>query len=441
MPDADSVTQALFRPLRLNGVEIKNRIVLGPMAVLQPRQDGRPSEQTIAFLAERARGGAGLVIVGGGAGTRRMYEEGPYHPLLRLDLDEYVPDLKRLTDAIHAHDTPIFSEVMGGFGGMGRPGPGRPPIAASPIGVTMRADRFLTGVRIPGDRVLPTPQEATIEEVRASERGTIAAALRMRRAGFDGVEIGAHMSYFHASFLSPRTNWRADEYGGSAENRARVLVNIVRGIRAEAGPDYPVGLRLSVNDHVEDGQGPEGFAEIAAIVAREGLAYVALTDGNYEAMHVNAPAVDGAMLEHGEPQVFRKAVGDLPLFLGNINSPVAAAAAIEAGHGDAIMLARQLLADPKYPNKVRDGRLEDITWCLRDNACMRRLLLNMPVRCHENPRMGRESRAAGSLPPAGRILRRLAEEVVLKVSSSDRLMDLAARRAARKAARQAPAAS
>jgi 2,4-dienoyl-CoA reductase (NADPH2) len=431
MPNADSATQVLFQPLRLSGVEIKNRIVMGPMAVLQPQQDGRPSEQTTAFLVERAKGGVGLIIVGGGAGTQRMYDEGPYHPLLRLDLDEYVPDLKRLTDAVHAHSTVIFSEVMGGFGRMGKPGPGRPTIAASPRGVTMRPDRFLPGVRIPADRVLPPPQEATIEEIRASEQGTIDAALRMRRAGFDGVEIAAHMSYFHSSFLSPRTNWRTDEYGGNPENRARVLVNIVRGIRARVGPDYPVGLRMSVNEHVDDGQGPKGFAEIAAIVAREGLTYLALTDGNYEAMHVNAPAADGMMLEHGEPQVFREALGELPLFLGNINDPAATAAAIEAGHGDAVMLARQLLADPQYPNKVRDGHAGDVTWCVRDNACMRRLLLNMPVRCHENPRMGRESRAAGSLPPLDRILRRPVEEIVLKVTSSDRLMDVAARLAAK----------
>jgi 2,4-dienoyl-CoA reductase-like NADH-dependent reductase (Old Yellow Enzyme family) len=421
---------ALLRPLRINTLELPNRIVMGPMAVLQPTKDGRPSVQTIAFLEARARGGVGLIIVGGAAGSQRMLDEAPYHPLLRLDRDDDIPGLRRVVDAVHQHGTPIIAEVMAGFGRMGKPSQTRPIISASPKNVVMAEDRFPHGIRVPGGKVTPLPREATVEEIRQIERDTVEAAVRMGKAGFDGVEIAAHMSYFLASFLSPRTNWRTDEYGGSPENRARVLVNVVRMVRHEVGADYPVGLRMSANDHVDGGQGPEGFAEIAGIVAREGLDYIALTDGNYEAMDVNTPTADGAMVDHGEPQAFRRQV-DVPLLLSNINDPRRAAEALDAGHGDAVMLARQLLADPEYANKVRDGRVDEIVWCDRSNECLRRLLLNFPVRCHRNPRMGREGRTGRGVPPA-RLARRPVEEAALALTGSERLMGLASKAARRK---------
>ena len=155
--------------------------------------------------------------------------------------------------------------------------------------------------------------------------------MRCRRAGFDGVEVAAHMSYFLASFLSARKNVRTDEYGGSVENRARVLVNIVRLIREQAGASFPIGLRISANEHVDGGQGPDEYAAIAQVVEREGLDYVALSDGNYESMYRSAPETDAAAIEHGEAQVFRTALS-CPLLLGSIHDPRRAAEAIADGH-------------------------------------------------------------------------------------------------------------
>lgn len=386
----DQRLDPLFQPLRINGVELANRMVLGPMAVLQPLDDGRPSDQTIAFLEARAQGGVGLVIVGGAAASQAMVDEAPYRPLLRLDVEEFLPDLRRVTDAVHRHGTPVFCEVMTRFGRMGVPSETRPIISASPRNVVQRLQYFPQGVHPPADRVTPTPVEATVEQIHEVQRDTVATALRMRRAGFDGVEIAAHMSYFLASFLSTRTNWRTDDYGGSPENRARVIVEIVDMLRADVGADYPIGLRMSANDHLDDGQGPEGFAEVAGIAAAAGLDYIALTDGGYERMDLNTPAGDAAMIDHGEPQAFRRTV-NVPLLMSNINDPYRSAAAIADGHADAILLARQLLADPEYPNKVRDGRLDEVVWCDRQHECLRTLLQNVPVRCAHNPMLGFES--------------------------------------------------
>lgn len=420
-----SATEVLASPWKIDGVEIKNRYVVGPMAVLQPTSDGHPSDQTIAFLTRRAKGGAGLIIVGGTVATEGGYLEAPFQPILRFDQDKFIPELARMVGAVHAEGVPIFAQIFPSFGPMGVPGDGRVTKAASPKAVRMAAPRLPEGLYIPGGRTNPTPTEITKEEILEIQRQTVAAVLRAREAGFDGVELGAHMRYLYSSFLSPRTNWREDEYGGSVENRARILADTVRAIRAEVGSDYPVGVRMSVNDHLDDGQGPEGFAEVAAVIAREGLGYIALTDGNYESMDHNVTSQSGAMIEHGEPQAFRAAVPQVPLLLSSTYKPQQGAEAIAAGYGDGIMLARQMLADPDFPNKVLEGREDEIIWCDHANSCLRRLILNVPVRCHKNPETGREAVLAGGLEPLAVKMKRPVQDLLITVSGSRTLMGVA----------------
>lgn len=387
-----TTTAVLASPLRINTLEIKNRIILGPMAVLRPTADGRPSEQTIAFLERRAKGGVGLIIVGGSVASERAWNESPFSPNLRFDKDEFIPDLQRLTTAVHAHNTPVFAQLFPSFGRMGVPRNGNTISSASPKPVNMGSGSLPENLYIPGGRITPMPKEASIAEIKEIEAAVVSAARRAKASGFDGVEIGAHMCYFYSSFLSPLSNQRTDEYGGSAENRSRALRNAVAAVRAEVGPDYPVGIRMSVNDHMPGGQEPHGFAQVAAIIVKAGVDFISLSDGNYESMGENVTSISGNMLAHGEPQAFRQAVGpDVCLFLSSTPDPQQAAAAIEAGHADASMLARQMLADPDYAVKVLQRREQDIVWCDHSNSCLRRLIFNVPVACHKNPEMGRES--------------------------------------------------
>ncbi|MCY1287119.1 NADH oxidase [compost metagenome] len=391
MTNTSNAAAVLASPLKINGLEIRNRIILGPMAVLRPTEDGRPSEQTIAFLKRRALGGVGLIIVGGSVCSERAWSESPFAPNLRFDKDEFVDDLKRLTATLHEHNTPVFAQLFPSFGRMGVPRNGRHISAASPKPVSIGSGGLPNHLHIPGGRITPVPLEANIEEIKDLEASVVAAARRAKAAGFDGIEIGAHMCYFYSSFLSPLANQRTDEYGGSAENRARILRDLVAAVRTEVGPDYPVGVRMSVNDHMPGGQGPEGFAEVAAHIARAGLDFISLSEGNYESMRDNVPSNSGNMLAHGEPQAFRKALGsEVLLFLSSTPDPQQAADAISAGHVDASMLARQMLADPDYALKVIQGRESEIVWCDHANSCLRRLILNAPVACHKNPEMGRE---------------------------------------------------
>ena len=390
-----TVTEVLSAPFTINKLQIKNRIVLGPMAVLRPTQDGRPSAQTTAFLTRRARGGVGLVIVGGSVASDRAWNESPFFPNLRLDKDEFIADLSRMVEAVHTAGSPIFAQLFPSFGRMGVPRNGAQISAASPRSVDFGSGGLPDHMFVPGGRVTPLPREATVDEIKGLENDVVAAARRARAAGFDGVEIGAHMCYFYSSFLSPLSNQRTDEYGGPAENRARALRDVVAAVRAEVGPDFPVGIRMSVNDHMPGGQDSSGFAEVAAHIVKAGVDFISLSEGNYESMGENVPSTSGNMLAHGEPQAFRAAVGeDVRLLLSSTPDPQQAADAIVAGHVDATMLARQLLADPDYAAKVVQGRTSEIVWCDHANSCLRRLVLNIPVACHKNPQMGREAPGA-----------------------------------------------
>lgn len=418
----EQIAEVLSQPLQVGSLSLRNRLVMGPMAAAAPQQDGAPSEQTIAFFEARARGGVGMIIVGGLVATTRSYEEAPFRPLLRLDIDDHLPAFRRLADAVHTQGVPLIAEIMHGFGRMGVPGQGRPIIAASPKNVVIPKDRFPSGIIVPTDRVTPMPDEATVAEIKSYEREMIEAADRAQRAGWDGVEVAAHMSYFASSFLSPRTNWRMDEYGGSIENRARILVETVRGIRRRVGNDFVVGLRITINDYMPDGQDVEEFAAIAKLVEAEGLDYVALSTGCYETMDTSAPPVDGGMIGNGDARVFRQALA-VPVLIQGLHDPANAAAAVAQGHGDAVMLARQLLADPEYARKAVAGYSADIVRCDRDNRCMRRLVMNMPIRCSVNPSMGRESRARGALPPLRRLFQAPIEEALLALTGSAALMN------------------
>ena len=234
---------ALLEPLSINQVRLANRMTMSPMSVL-PIRDGRPNDLMISYLTERAKGGIGLVVLGSGTTTRRAFEEVAFKGATRFDDDEFLPELRRLADSVHAHGTPIFAELMPGFGVMGTPPRGRDAIAASPCAVTIKSDRYPSGIMVPVDITTSESRQATLAEIREAEASTAMPALRAQRAGFDGEEIGTHMSYFLASFLSFRSTWRTDAYGASLENRARVLLNIVPSVRDRVGPDFAVGLRI-----------------------------------------------------------------------------------------------------------------------------------------------------------------------------------------------------
>ncbi|WPQ61757.1 NADH:flavin oxidoreductase [Chitinophaga sancti] len=412
----ESRFKPLFEPIKINKVKLKNRIVMGPMGLSVPTAEGAPSDQAIAFYEARARGGTGMIIISAAATARSADEAPPTTPWLRWDIEENVPKFQKLAEAIHAFETPVVIELMSSFGRLGMPKTMN-KIAASPKELTIPEDHFPKGFVIPGGITLSAPKAATIEEIKEVEAGTIQAAERVFRAGFDGVEVNANMSYFTSSFVIQRTNWRTDEYGGPLENRARILINIVRGIRAVTSPDFIIGLRIPANDFLPDGAKAVEFATIAKIVEAEGIDYVALTYGAYETMDRSIPMKDGEMAESGDARVFRKMLS-VPIFIQGFHNPELAAKAIAEGHGDVVMLARQLLAEPNYVNKLQEGKTSQIVACDRDQLCMRRMFYGLPVRCSMNPEMGREARIRdGKRRPLKRYFQAPLEHLILLLTA------------------------
>lgn len=413
------IAKILGQPIKLNKIEIGNRMVMGPMAANAPKENGGPSKQTSAFFEARARGGIGMIIAGGTIAATRGYEEAPFKPLLRFDIDDHIEQFREVADAVHKHNTPIIAEIMPAFGRMGVPGKNRPLISASPKNIVIPEDRFPNGILVPGGRITPEPREATIAEIQGYEAEMIEAAVRVQNSGWDGIEIAAHMSYFLASFLSPRTNWRSDEYGGSIENRSRILVNIVRGVRKRLGNDYLVGLRITTNDGMPDGQGTQKYALIAKEIASAGVDYVALSRGCYETMDMSAPKEDGTLTD--DAAQFRELLS-IPLLLQGLHGPANAAQAIASDQGDMIMFARSLLADPEYANKVTSGNSDSIIACDRANLCLKRLMAQLPMRCSVNPRLGREG---GEEMPLSRIAKAPIEKAILGAMGSRTVMKVA----------------
>jgi 2,4-dienoyl-CoA reductase (NADPH2) len=406
----------LATPIQIGNRTLANRIVMGPMAAHAARPDGGPSEQTIAFFEARAKGGVGMIIVGGCFCTWRGIEEAQVKTGLRFIDEKFIPEFRRMAEAVHAYNTPIIGEMVLGFGPMAMPTPERPNIASSPTSVTIPEERFPRGVIVPGGVKTPMTVEATIEQIKLVEQDAIQTAINLHKAGWDGVEVAAHMSYFAATFLSPRYNKRTDEYGGSAENRGRLLANVVAGVRKAIGKDFIVGLRITANDYMPNGQGAAEFAAVAKAVEKAGIDYVALSTGAYETIDASVPLEDGILVDSGDAKIF-KDVMSVPVIIQGIHDPVRAAKAVAEGHGDLAMFARPMLADAEFAKKALEGRPETITKCIRDHHCMRRMLMNMPVRCEVNPQMGRESRK-GAPPPLGRLIQAPIESAVLAITSS-----------------------
>jgi len=419
----------LFKPLQIGNVVLKNRLIMAPMSAFGPVKEGFVADQTVAFFEERAKHGIGLIIVGGSVATTMGWKGAPMtRNLLRLDGDKFVPGLRRVTEAAHRHHVPIFVQLVPTWGAISKPGPYH--VGASPVPLVTAEENLSTGLTIPGGLSLPAPRAATIDEIKAIEQEVVQTVHRMRNAGFDGVELGAHMNYFLTGFLSPRTNLRTDEYGGNAKNRARVVTDILRAIRAEIGPNYPVGVRMPVNEHLPDGIGPEEFGELAVLFQDAGASYIAMTDASYAVMKLATADKDMNIIEHGEAKIFREKVS-IPLLMHGVHHPDNILTAVADGHCDGVMMARPLLADPAYPAKLREGKAAEVIHCDRQNLCLRRNFINLPIRCSANPRTGFESHPADQRHTIGMKLQALTESALLWVTTKRPLMRIIMKLAAR----------
>jgi 2,4-dienoyl-CoA reductase-like NADH-dependent reductase (Old Yellow Enzyme family)/thioredoxin reductase len=364
-----STLRALFEPLELAGLRLANRLAMLPMGTGLPSEDGFATDETVAYYARRAAGGIGLISLEASLIAPESLVVGPE---LRLHGSEFVPGLRRIAEAVHEHGVPVGIQLWH---------PGRQtlrsePVAPSPIPLSPRT---------------PVPHALTREDITRLIGLYASSAVHCREAGLDFVEVhGAHC-YLPCEFLSPLSNQREDEYGGSLENRARFMLDIVAAIRAAAGDDYPIFFRISGDECADGGFTIDDTVRVAAWLEAAGVVCISVSAGNWYALHMTIPPMS---MEHGclLPLAARikEAVSIPVIAAGRMDDVELAERAVSAGQADLIGLGRALIADPDWPRKVREGRVEEIRPCIACNACVDLVARGEEARCAVNPAVGRD---------------------------------------------------
>ncbi|HBT47713.1 MAG TPA: NADH:flavin oxidoreductase [Peptococcaceae bacterium] len=364
----------LGSPVKIGLLELKNRMVMAPMVTNYAYHDGSVTERLVAYHAERARGGVGMIIVE----ASYVHPSGKGFPnQLGIYSDRLIPGLRRLVDAVHAHGAKIAVQLYHGGRQTRSAVTGQPIVAPSPI---------------PDPTVGETPRELTREEIGELVEAFAAAALRAKRAGFDAVEIhGAH-GYLLNQFLSPYSNKRRDEYGGPLENRMRFLLEVVRAVRRAVGAQYPLLYRLSADEKVPGGLTLEETRLFARRLEEEGIAALHVSAGVYEtAFWIIQPMYLPRGCLADLAQGIKSAVKIPVIGVGRINDPQVAEGILAAGKADLIAFGRELLTDPEMPCKAVEGRLDEVRRCIACcQACIHELFLDRAIGCTVNGRTGLE---------------------------------------------------
>lgn len=362
----------LFQPVQIGKMSVKNRLLMSAMSInFGVDGNGRVTDQLTEYFVARARGGVGMMLVGGGA----VHPTGLELPdLPTLWDDGCIPALKRMVEAVRPFDTRFGVQLMHG----GRQSYHDKKVAPSPI----PAPAVVKGV----------PRELTIPDIRELVGAFGDSAGRCREAGFDFLEIHAAHGYLINQFLAPNTNHRTDEYGGSFENRIRFLLELFRDIRQKVGPDFPVGIRINGEDYIENGWGLDEALRLAPVLEREGADYLHVSAGVYGSKQLTIPSM---YVEHGcfigLAEAVKRVVSIPVITVGRIKRPELADRVIREGRADVVAMGRALIADPELPNKARSGALADIRPCIGCClGCIHAVLALEPGSCVVNPEVGRE---------------------------------------------------
>lgn len=366
----------IMTPIQVGPCTFKNRIMMAPMETRLSTPDGDVTQEMIDYYAERAKGGAAAIVVENSyvdniAARSSLASSGLYS-------DQLIAGKYRLASAIKKNGAIAIMQLShGGLQANPAAVPGQEAVAPSAV-----ASKFVKRM----------PRALTHDEIVAIEDAFAEAARRAQQAGFDGVEIhGAH-GYLVCEFLSPYTNKRTDEYGGSLENRARFALNILKKVRAKVGSRFLVGIRLSGEEKVEGGITIEDACAYGKMF-EDYVDYIHVSVGNYETMAtwMISPMYRPEHAIVNLASAMKKAVTKCKVVTVNALTAQTAEEALENDDADLVAFARPLLADPYMPQKIREGRLEDIRPCMRGHeGCISLFFKGCPIRCEVNPQAGQE---------------------------------------------------
>ena len=367
----------LFTPFKIGNCEIPNRFVVSPMVVNMNPKRGLATEQFRRYYEERAKGGWGLIIT---EDYRISKHAGGYPHISGLFEEAQIPSHRELTKAIHKYDTKIFCQIYhAGRQANRNVNYGVQPLSCSPIPCPWNKE---------------IPKELTIPEIQEIVADFGRTAANVKRAGFDGVEIHAAHGYLIHQFLSPNSNKRIDEYGGSFENRARFLREVMQSVRKAVGSDFPMQVRISAVEYSEGGRTLFESHEIFRSIEKWGADSINVTYGMY-GTRSSVGSVSSFFQSHGWnvslAEEIRKLVNIPVITVGRISEPHMAEEIIASGKADFIAMGRGSLCDPYYPKKAKSGDWNDIRQCLGClQGCTASTYQGVPVYCLVNPELGHE---------------------------------------------------
>ena len=375
----------LFSPLKIGSTVVPNRISFSAH-LTNFAENNLPAERHIYYLAERAKGGTGLIIT----------EEQSVHPtdlayekLVDAFNPAVVPRYRKLCSAIHEYETKIFAQLNHNGA---------------------QSDGTLSRLPVWGPSPIPdvlfreVPKAMEIEDIKELIESFRRSATHVKEGGFDGIELQMGHSSLLRQFLSPLSNQRTDEYGGSLENRMRLALEVIEAIRTTVSPDFTLGIRLCADEMITGGLTLDDTKEIARRFEATGkIDFIDLSIGTFYNLYL----VGGTMhtpLGYTIPlSAGIKEAVNLPVFAtGRINDPIMAERILANGQADMIGMVRAQICDPEIANKSREGRLDEIRFCVADNqGCYGRIAVNKTIGCIQNPAIGCEKeQGISSIKPA-----------------------------------------
>ncbi len=371
---------ALFQPLSINKLTIRNRVVSTAHAEVYATDGGMTTERYVKYYEEKAKGGCGLCICGGSS-VVSVDSPQSWWSSVNLSTDRIIPHFQNLADAVHKHGGKIMIQITH-MGRRSRWDGENWPNLMSP-----------SGIREPVHRA--TCKTIEVEEIQRVIKDFASAAARAKAGGLDGVELSAVHQHMIDQFWSPRVNQRTDEWGGSFENRMRFGMEVLKAVRAEVGRDFAVGMRLCGDEFHPDGLNHDDMKEIAKYYNDTGLLDFIGVVGSGCDTHNTLANVIPNMSYPPEPFLHLaagiKEVVDVPVIHAqNIKDPNQAQRILEAGYVDFVGMTRAHIADPHFIAKVKTGRVDEIKQCVGANYCIDRQYQGLDVLCIQNAATSRE---------------------------------------------------
>ncbi len=376
----------LFAPYEIRGHEFRNRIFSSAHQTILAR-NGSPGEEMAAYHEARARGGTGLIIL---ESSRPYSDDVSASYYIDSSTDACIPGYRMVADAVHKHGCKVFGQINHG---------GRISYTHEGMQIVSHAPSM-----VPDHRFHCMPRVMSTDYVRKIIDAFAAAAGRMAEAGLDGAELTASHGMLIAQFLNPQTNFREDEFGGSDENRFRIVSEMVAATRRVVGKDFIIGMRISAEEHEPDGLDQAAWLDICRRLSDEQeLDYLNVTVGSMMGLGGSVHVVPPMFIDHAytAPQagLIKREVQQSVLVTGRINQPQLAEQVLAEGQADMCGMTRALISDPEMPNKARAGQLDDIRACIGCNqACIGHYHQGVRISCIQHPVTGREL-ILGTQPP------------------------------------------